>query len=194
MFIDYLSLIMINLVAGTVVLAYYLWKGLDDQNQRPYAAVFAFSGLLALVLGLHISTTWPLPGSYNIGFGETTTLFGVVFLGTGLALSQGWSLLPISIYAFFAGLDSILVGSRILSLGLTKEPVLSAIGFVSAGLGGVFALPFFLWFKNNKTFRVLAALVLLATAVLWAVSFYGALWGHLESFSKWLPQTMLTGN
>lgn len=193
MFIDYLSLIMINLVAGTVVLAYYLWKGLDDQDQRPYAAVFAFSGLLALVLGLHMSITWPLPGSYNVGFGETTTLFGLVFLATGLALSQGWSLLPVSIYAFFTGVDAILVGTRILSLGLTKEPILSAIGFITAGLGGIFAAPFFIWFKKNKTFRVLAALVLLATAALWAVSYYGALWGHLDSFSKWLPLTMLTG-
>ena len=193
MFIDYLSLIMINLVAGTAALAYYLWKGLDEKDQRPYAAVFGVTGLLAVVLGLHLSLTWPLPGSYNIGFGEATTLFGVVFLATGLALSQGWSLLPVSIYAFFAGVDAILVGSRILSLGLTKEPILSAVGFITAGLGGIFATPFFLWFKNNKTFRVLAALVLLATAALWAVSFYGALWGHLESFSKWLPLTMLTG-
>jgi putative membrane protein len=193
MFIDYLTLAMINLVAGTVVLAYYLWKGMDDQDQRPYAAVFGVTGLLALVLGLHMSFNWPLPGSYNIGFGETTTLFGVVFLATALALSQGWSLLPVSIYAFFAGVDAVLVGARILSLGLTKEPIMSAIGFISAGLGGVFAAPFFLWFKNNKTFRMLAALVLLATAALWAVSFYGALWGHLESFSKWVPLTMLTG-
>jgi putative membrane protein len=193
MFIDYLSLIMINFVAGTVVLAYYLWKGLDDQDQRPYAAVFAISGLLVLVLGLHMSITWPLPGSYNVIFGETTTLFSVFFLATSLALSQGWSLLPVSLCAFFAGVDAIVVGSRILSFGLTKEPIFSAIDFITAGLGGVFAEPFFLWFKKNKTFRLLAALVLLATDALWAVSYYGALWGHLESFSKWLPLTMLTG-
>ncbi|HCC79346.1 MAG: hypothetical protein A2X25_06475 [Chloroflexi bacterium GWB2_49_20] len=193
MFIDYLTLAMINLVAGTVVLAYYLWKGLDDQDQRPYAAVFGVTGLLALVLGLHMTFNWPLPGSYNIAFGETTTLFGVVFLATALALSQGWSLLPVSIYAFFAGVDAVLVGARILSLGLTKEPIMSAIGFITAGLGGVFAAPFFLWFKNNKTFRMLAALVLLVTAALWAVTFYGALWGHLESFSKWVPLSILTG-
>ncbi len=193
MFIDYLTLAMINLVAGTTVLAYYLWKGLDDKDQRPYAAVFGVTGLLALVLGLHMTFNWPLPGSYNIAFGETTTLFGVVFLGTALALSNGWSLLPVSIYAFFAGVDAILVGSRILSLGLTKEPVMSAIGFITAGLGGIFSAPFFLWFKENKTFRLLAALVLLATAVLWAVTFYGSLWGHLESFGKWLPLTMLAG-
>jgi len=194
MFIDYLTLAMINLVAGTFVLAYYLWKGMDDQDQRPYAAVFGITGLLALVLGLTMTFTWPLPGSYNIAFGETTALFGVVFLGTALALSQGWSLLPVSLYSFFAGVYAILVGTRILSLGLTKEPIISAIGFITAGLGGIFAAPFYLWFKENKTFRLLGALVLLATAILWAVTFYGSLWGHLESFIKWVPATMLGGN
>ena len=190
MFIDYLTLIMINMVAGTVLLAYYLWRGMDDTDQRPYASAFAGVGLLAIILGLHLNLTWPLPGSYNIAFGEPTTLFGVVFLMTALSLSQGWNLVPVSIFAFFAGLDSLLVGVRVLSLGLTKEPLFSAVGFVMAGLGGVFSAPFFMFFRNNKTFRMLAVLVLLATAAIWAFTFYGSLWGHLESFAKWLPATM----
>jgi putative membrane protein len=190
MFIDYLTLVMINMVAGTVLLAYYLWKGIDETDQRPYAAGFGGVGLVALITGLMISFTWPLPGSYNVGYGDATTLFGVVFLGTALALNQGWDLLPIAIYAFFAGVDAVIVGVRILSLGLTQEPLLSAVGFVLAGLGGIFAAPFFMFFRNNRTFRLLAVLVLLATAAVWAVTFYGALWGHMASFSKWLPPTM----
>jgi putative membrane protein len=190
MFIDYLTLIMINMVAGTVLLAYYLWKGLDEPDQRPYASAFAGVGFLALFLGLQLSLTWPLPGSYNIGFGETTTLFGVVFLTAALSLGMGWNLIPVSIFAFFAGVDALLVGVRILSLGMTQEPLLSAVGFILAGLGGVFAAPFFMFFRNNKAFRMLAILVLLATAAIWAVTFYGALWGHLASFAKWVPSTM----
>jgi len=190
MFIDYLTLIMINMVAGSAVLAYYLWKEIDDTNQRPYASAFGGVGLLALILGLQLSFNWPLPGSYNIAFGETTTLFGIVFLMAGYSLSQGWDLIPVSIFAFFAGVDALLVGVRILSLGLTKEPIVSAFGFILAGAGGVFAAPFFMFFRNNKVFRMLAVLVLVATVVIWAVTFYGSLWGHLESFAKWVPATM----
>src|SRR5512139_2749298 len=113
MFIDYLTLVMINMVAGTALLAYYLWRGLDDQDQRPYAAGFFGVGLVALITGLHISFNWPLPGSYNVGYGDATTLFGTVFLITSLALWQGWNLVPVSIYAFFAGIDAIIVGVRI---------------------------------------------------------------------------------
>lgn len=47
--------------------------------------------------GFQISFAWPLPGSYNVGYGDATTLFGGVFLATGIALSQGWSLVPIAL-------------------------------------------------------------------------------------------------
>jgi len=190
MFIDYLTLIMINLVAGTALLAYYLFYGMDAKDQRPYAAGFSIVGLLGLVLGLALTFTWPLPGSYNIGYGETTTLFGAVFLAAGIALAMGWDLLPVAIYAFFAGVDAVLVGVRIISLGLTKEPIMSGIGFVFAGLGGVFAFPFLKWFKGNKVLRTVAALVVLVTVLLWAITFYGSLWSHLEVFAKWVPASM----
>ena len=190
MFIDYLTMIMINLVAGSVLLAYYIWRGLDDGDQRPYAAAFFGVGLLALIAGLNLSFNWPLPGSYNVGSGDTTTLFGIVFLSTGLALWNGWNLLPVAIYAFFAGIDAVIVGARILNLGLTKEPVISGVGFILAGLGGVAAAPFFMWFRDNRTVRLLAAAVMVITAAIWAVTFYGALWGHMEAFGKWVPATM----
>ena len=192
MFIDYLTLIMINMVAGTALLAYYLWKGVDGKDQRSYAPAFGGVGLLALILGLQMATTWPLPGSYNIAFDESTALFGVVFLSAAVAFAFGWDLSPTSIVAFFAGIYAVLVGVRIMALGMTKEPLISAVGFILAGLGGIFAPPFFMYFRNNKTFRYLAILVLLVTVAIWAVTFYGSIWGHLEAFAKWVPATMVT--
>ena len=193
MFIDYLTLVMINLVAGTALLAYYLWKGLDETDQRPYASAFGIIGLLGLVLGLQISFTWPLPGSYNIGYGEATALFGAVFLATAISLSQGWSLVPVSIFAFFAGIDAALIGARILSLGLTQEPLLAAVGFVLAGLGGIGSPFFLIWFRNNKIARWIGILLLIAATLLWAFTYYNALWAHLSSFSKWVPAAMNAG-
>ncbi len=187
MFIDFLTLVMINLVAGTVLLAYYLWRGIDEKDQRPYASAFFVTGLVSLITGLQLSFTWPLPGSYNVGYGDATTLFGVVFLGTAIALWQGWSLIPIAIYAFFAAIDALIVGIRIWSLQLTKEPLVSAIGFVLAGLSGLGVFPFLMWFRQNKIVRWIGILLLVATALLWAVTFYGSLWDHMASFAKWVP-------
>jgi putative membrane protein len=190
MFIDFLTLVMINLVAGTVLLAYYLWKGLDAEDQKPYAAAFGLTGLLSLTLGLRLAFTWPLPGSYNVGYSDATTLFGVVFLATAISLAMGWDLKPVALYAFFAGVDAVIVGIRIWSLQLGKEPLVAAIGFILAGLGGIFAFPFFQWFRDNKAIRWIAILILLATAAIWAATFYGALWEHMANFANWVPATM----
>ena len=190
MFIDFLTLVMINLIAGTILLAFYLWKGIDEKDQRPYAAGFFAAGLVGVITGFQIAFTWPLPGSYNIAFGDTTTLFGVVFLATSLALWQGWDLLPVSIYAFFAGAEAVFAGYVILLQGLTKEPLLSAVGFILAGVSGLGAFPFFMWFRGIKAVRYIAIAILVVTAGLWAVTFYGSLIGHMASFAKWVPSTM----
>ena len=192
MFIDFLTLVMINLVAGTVLLAYYLWKGIDEKDQRPYAAAFFVTGMVGLVTGFQLSFTWPLPGSFNVAYGDAATLFGVVFLGTSIALWQGWSLIPVSIYAFFAGIDAIIGGLRLYSLNLGKEPLVAALGFILAGLGGVGSFPFLQWFRDNKAVRWIGIAVLVVAAAIWAVTFYSALWGHMASFAKWVPATMAT--
>jgi uncharacterized membrane protein len=50
------------------------------------------SGFVALATGLHMIWNWPLPGSYNIAIGDLSVLFGIVFLGTALALAMSWRL------------------------------------------------------------------------------------------------------
>ena len=190
MFIDFLTLVMINLVAGTVVLAYYLWRGIDEKDQRGYAAVFFGIGLVGLLTGLQISFSWPLPGAYNVGYGDATTLFGVVFLTTSIALYFGSSLIPVSIYAFFAAIDALIVGARIWSLQITQEPLVSAVGFILAGLAGLGVFPFLMWFRENRMVRMIGVLLLLGTALVWGITFYGSLWAHMASFAKWVPATM----
>ena len=192
MFIDYLTLVMINLVAGSVLLAYYLWKGMDEIDQRPYASAFFITGLVGLITGLQLSFTWPLPGSFNVGYGDAAALFGAVFLAAGISLWQGWDLIPVTIYAFFAGIDAIIVGFSLYANKLGQEPVVAAVGFILAGLGGLGAFPFFMWFKDNKAVRWIAIIVLLAAAAIWAVTFYSALWAHMTAFAKYVPATMMT--
>ena len=192
MFIDFLTLVMVNLVAGSVLLAYYLWKGMDEKDQRPYAAAFFITGLVGLVTGLQLSFTWPLPGSFNVGYGDCAALFGAVYLATGIALSQGWNLMPVSIYSFFAGIDAIIVGFSLYANKLGQEPFVAAVGFILAGLGGVGAFPFLQWFKDNKAVRWIAILVLLVTAAIWGFTFYSALWAHMTAFAKYVPATMIT--
>lgn len=190
MFIDYLTLMLINMVAGLILLAYYVYAGLDDMHQKRWIPGFGVAGAIALTTGLHMVLTWPIRGSFNIAFGETSVLFGILFVGTSIAISQGWELITLAIYSFFAGLVAILVGVRILNLGLTNQPLVSSIGFILTGIAGVCALPTLLFFRENRTWRLIGVLVLVAAALIWAVIGYLAYWNHLEGFQKWVPSTM----
>lgn len=189
MFIDYITLMLINMVAGLFLLAHYLYQGLDSDRQKQWIPGFGIVGAIALTTGLHMIFTWPVIGSFNIAFGETTVLFGALFVATAFALSQGWELFTVGIYAFFVGLVAIVIGFRIINLGITKQPLISGIGFILTGLCGIGAAPT-LYFKPNRTWRLVGVAVLILTAVLWAFVGYNAYWIHLGGFQKWVPAPM----
>jgi putative membrane protein len=191
MFINYITLMLINLVAGLFLLAGYVYFGLNRTNQKRWVPGFGMTGAIALVTGLHMIFTWPVTGSYNIAYGETTVLFGILFLSTAIALAQGWDLLTVAIYGFFAGLAAIVIGVRIIHLDLTRRPFLSGIGFILTGLGGVFAAPT-LYLQTNRALRIVGAIVLVAAALIFALTGYLAYWGHIADYSNWKPLPMQT--
>ncbi|HSM82091.1 MAG TPA: DUF981 domain-containing protein [Nodosilinea sp.] len=193
MFIDYITLMLINMVAGLVLLADFVYRGLDGANQKRWIPGFGLVGAIALVTGLHMILTWPVPGSFNISFGETTVLFGGLYVAAAIAIAQGWDLLTLAVYAFFAGLTAIVVGARIINLGQTQLPLVAGLGFILTGLGGVLAAPTLVYLRNNKNWRTLGAVVLLVAALLWAIIGYRAYWGHLEGFGDWQPPVMRPG-
>jgi putative membrane protein len=186
MFIDYVTLMLINLAAGLALLAGYVYFGLGSSNQRRWIPGFGVVGGIALVTGLHMTFTWPIIGSFNIAFGETTVLFGILFVGTSLTLAMGWELITLGVYGFFAGLVSLLIGFRIMNLGLTQTPLLTGIGFILAGLGGIFSIPT-LSLKENRLLRTIGGIVLIVAALIFAFIGLSAYWAHLADFSKWQP-------
>ena len=178
--INFLTLIMIDLVAGFGLLAYFLAIGLDTERGKGLAAAFAGVGLLNLVLGLAITLTWPLPGSYNIAFGEPAAMFGIVFLFAGVALARDWDLYGIALLGFFFGLYVLITAWGIYSLGMTRTPLMSTINYGLAGLSAVLAP--LAWKKQANKGILKAGVVLTAiTALSWFVTFAGTLLGHLQA-------------
>jgi len=190
MFIDYITLLLLNMVAGYFLLGLYVLRGLDDPLHPRWTPGFAIVGLVAFVFGVHMVMTWPVPGAFNSAFGEMSVLYGVTFLGAALAIAHGWSLLPVTVFAFFSGMAAVVLGVRIVDLGLTQQPTVTGIGFVLSGLGGVFAAPTLLYLRSNRPWRVLASLVLLGVAAIWASIGYYAYWNHMEGFGQWVPLVM----
>lgn len=189
MFIDYVTLMLINLAAGLTLLAGYVYFGVGGSNQRRWIPGFGVVGAIALATGLHMTLTWPIPGSFNIAFGETTVLFGILFVGTSLALAMGWELFTLGIYGFFAGLVSLLIGFRFINLGLTPVAVPAGIGFIIVGLGGICSAPT-LSLKENRLLRTIGGILLIVAALIFAFIGLTAYWEHLANFSTWKPLTM----
>ena len=189
MFIDYITLLLANMSAGLFVLALYLLFGAGKEDQRAWAAPFAMAGLVAFVVGLHMTLTWPIPKLVkadlrwaNIAYGEMSVLLGVLLLGGALALAKGWSLAPVGAYAMIASLAAAVIGIRILSLELTTSPALTTIGFtLTAGGGALTALAVTRW--AGLFSRVIAALFLLAAAGIWALTAGMAYWAHIGQFA-----------
>lgn len=176
---DYVTLMLINMTGGLVILAWFVLRGLGQEDRKHWAPAFGLSGAIAAVTGFVMIFTWPLPNPYNIPYGEMSVLLGLLFLAAAWALARGWGLMPIALYAIFAGAAAILIGVRVIQLELTQEPHLSGLGFILTGAAGVLAA-LMLRFRRSAWLRVPAAILLLAAASIWAWTGYTAYWWHLS--------------
>ena len=180
MMIDYVTLMLVNMTAGFFLLGCFVLRGLTTEDRNSWAPAFGICGLVAAVCGFVMTFTWPLPRPYSMAFGEMSVLLGVLLLGIALALAKGWELMPLAIYGFFAGAVAILLGARIIELGLTQNPHLSGIGFVLSGAAGVFS-PVVVWQSEQKGLRTISSIVLFATSGIWAYTACLAYWAHIAA-------------
>ena len=178
--IDYVTLMLVNMTAGYFLLGCFVWRGLDPEDRVNWTPAFGICGLIGTICGFVMTFTAPLPRPFSMAYGEMSVLLGVLFLGTAWALARGWELMPLAIYGFFAGAAAIVLGIRIIELGLTNQPIISGVGFLLSGTAGIFA-PVVVWQSEQKTLRILSALVLFATSAIWAFTGYVAYWFHIAT-------------
>ena len=189
MFIDYLTLMLVNMSAALALLGFFLLLGVQGADARAWSAPFLITGLIAFVTGLHMILTWPLPGPYNTLFGETTVLLGAILLGIALSVGMGRSLPPLAVFIVVASLVAILLGCRIINLSLTASPAMSGLGFILAGIGGLLTAGAFLC-ASSRSLKIVGASVLFVTAALWLFVGLSAYWAHAKSLGNWQPTTM----
>jgi len=185
MFLDFLTLMLVNMAVALLLFALYLVFFFEKDSKKMVPG-FLLVGAIALITGFRMVFTWPLPGSFNIAYGEPTVLLGAFFFMAGLAINFGWDLLTIGIYSAVAGAAVILLGIRIDVLNMGSSPLEAALGFVGAGAAAILALPS-IALPKLKWIRWLNALAAVVTAAAWIYVGFSAYWGHLDAFSKWPP-------
>ena len=177
--IDYVALMLANMVSGLLVLAAFLVWGLESTRRQSWAPAFGITGLVATVCGLAMALTHPIPVPYATAYGEASVLLGALFLGAAWALAAGYDLQPLGIYAAFPGVVAIVIGIRFLQLSLTPMPALPGIGFILTGLAGLGAWVT-LWKRQVRMLRLLGAAVVLAATAIWTVTATMAYWMHMN--------------
>lgn len=85
---------LVNLAAGIVMLALCLDTDANRPDRKRWVVGFLMSSALALMTGLHMILTWPLPGSFHILFGETSVFFCILLLGLAFFVCFGLDLSP----------------------------------------------------------------------------------------------------
>jgi putative membrane protein len=186
MFIDWLTLLLLNMMVALVLHALFMFRWIE-KDPKMVIPGFLLTGAIALIAGFRMVFTWPLPGAYNIIYGELSVLFGAFLFMAGLAVHFGWKLLTIGIYALFGGAVAILMGVRIWVSAMTQEPFVAGLGFVVTGATAVITLPA-LAMPKMKWIRWLVALGALGSAVIWVIVGFPAYWAHIDAFGKWAPK------
>jgi len=188
-FIDWLTLLLVNMMVALVLHGLFVGFWLDKDPKKIIPG-FLLTGAIALIAGFRMVFTWPLPGPYNIIYGELSVLFGALLFIAGLAVNFGWSLTTIGIYSLFAGAVAILMGVRIWVSGMTSEPLVAGLGFVATGGAAVLTFPVLVWPKELKWIRWVALVAALGSALIWIIVGFPAYWAHIDAFGKWAPPTM----
>jgi putative membrane protein len=183
---NYIAILLINMAAGLFIFAHYVLLGMGRTNQKGWVPAFGAVGLVAFCVGLHMTLTWPIPGKYawaNMAFGELSVLLGATFLAGALAIGYARYLLPVSLYALFAGVAAIVLGQFIATYGLTKQPMVAAAGFILTGAAGVF-LPAVALLGRGTFVRIVEAVIAAAAGIIWLIIGYGAYWQHMGNLTN----------
>ena len=150
-FIDNLAFEMVTLVLAAATIAYTAFMGLVEYRRRGSdglrsslrgsVAPIGFVGGIALAMGFWNDLAWPLPGAYNILFGDIYMLFGVVLVGYAVSVLLNAKLQYLGMFSLVAGAAVLEYGYQAFHLNMTKEP-LQMFGLYGAfGVSAMLAFP-----------------------------------------------------
>ena len=198
MFVDYLTVMMVAVVAAAVLTISYglMFVEAPLADQKPWGWAFGIVGLLLGATGSHMVLTWPLPGAYNIVMGEPALYFGLVLLGTAFAIRAGESLMPLAVLAIFGGLANISLSIAMLVHGLSRNPPLWAFAYAAIGLAAILSPLVVHRVRALRWVPLVAGGLLAIGALIFALGGYGAYLEHTsadEGFGKWVPPAMRQG-
>lgn len=145
-----------------------------------FAIALGAVGFYLFVAGVFISFKWPFPysgGVYNVLFGGSASLAGLVLLSASAALFLNNGLKAVSYFAAVLGLYLVVDAVSIITYGLTENPSQTTVYYLAAAASTFLSVP--AMHTDNKWLRWLFAGVAFLFALLWFYNAYNTTLGHL---------------
>ena len=146
------------------------------------AAAIGASGLYLFLTGIAISFIWPFGaisgGLYNVLFGGVAALGGLLLLAISVVLFLNSSLAPVSYFAVVVGTYAVVGAYAMVSYGLTKEPLVSALGYLAFAVTAFLSVP--ATHSDNRWLRWLFAAFAFLFALAWVIQAAGFTLEHLQ--------------
>lgn len=172
-------------VTGAVYLLYVARGKETPEIRKQFGALFFIIGLFSL--GGFVQLIWSdwagFPaGHYTELFGVTTGLFAFMLLSAGFFLYTGLGLHALAWPSVLLGLYLIQGARAVLEFNLTRNPPMTFVLWLAAGLASIGILPYVYAGESNRQKLAYAGAVVLAVMALAAfiTGFFG-FYGHIES-------------
>ncbi|MCI4434601.1 MAG: DUF981 family protein [Thermoplasmata archaeon] len=192
-FIDPLAIMLIGLGMGLLLVALYVLfaaLGKIDAAKDKLAMPAMAIGFFDFISGFLMAFTWPLPGGYNMLFGDPLLMFGLLLFIGSFMFYKGKDPSLMTILSFLLGIYVILGAYAMVVDQLeTGANFLPAFGlYLSSGIGAL--LSPILIIKPVGASKVLYYIEFIILIVAAFVAFfigYNALLHHLVSFAHYYP-------
>ncbi len=186
-FINFLASMLLAAGASIFFIALYFIRLAKKQDVQSLVVPGFVLGAFDFLSGFMMSTQWPLPGSYNILFGDPMLFLGLVMLAGTYMIYKKMDMKPLSIFGFLLGIYILIEAVAIVTMGLESgwTHLLPALGmYTFSGLAGIFSP--LLYTKNKNAYYFLAILLVIA-AIATLFTGYSAIYEHLSSYTSSPP-------
>ncbi len=184
-FVDSLAVMLLGVGISSVLIAIYMIMVAMGKKQLSQIAVPAIVlGIFDAVSGFYMSFAWPLPGAYNMLFGDPMLFLGLLLVMGGYMLYKNIDIKLLSIPGALFGIYVLIEAAAIVGSHLESGvDLLSAMGlYVFAGLSALLSPLVYAGVKGNGKYAYyFLALLLVITAFMALFIGYAAIYAHLAS-------------
>lgn len=178
-FLNPLAVIILGTASSATLLALASLSAWKKKNVIGFSIPLFALGIFDFINGLFLEFMAPLPGPYNLLFGDSVLFLGLLLIIGGYMLYKKIDLMYVSPVAALFGIYLLVDSYAVWTFNLTRTPMLTAAMFAGAGLAAVTQLAA----SKDRDYMYLVCGALLALVALALLFFtYEAIFGHIAGF------------